>query len=61
MLNLDRLSQTFIDLCRIPSPSGQEGRVAAYIQERVTSMGLTIEDDDAAAALEGEVGNLFVR
>ena len=61
MLNPKRLHQTFIDLCRIPSPSQKEGRVAAYIRDYVSSLGLTAEEDDGAVALEGEVGNLLVR
>ena len=60
-MNSQRLPQTFIDLCRLPSPSGQEGRVAGYIRKQVTALGLTIEEDDAATALNGEVGNLLVR
>ena len=61
MVNEERLAKTFVELCRIPSPSGREGRVAAYIREWVSALGLAIEEDDAATAIGGEVGNLFVR
>jgi len=61
MVNEERLAKTFVELCRIPSPSGKEGRVAAYIREWISTLGLTVEEDDAAIAIGGEVGNLFVR
>lgn len=61
MLNEERLTKTIVELCRIPSPSGKEGRVAAYIREWVSTLGLAVEEDDAATAIGGEVGNLIVR
>lgn len=61
MLNEERLTNTFVELCRIPSPSGKEGRVAGYIREWVSALGLVVDEDDAATAIGGEVGNLFVR
>ncbi len=57
----DRLSQTFIDLCRLPSPSGHEGRVAAYIRRRAAALGLPLEEDDAGPVLGSDTGNLLVR
>lgn len=61
MVNTERLFKTFTDLCRLPSPSGREGRVANYIRAQVSALGLTVVEDDAAIALDGQVGNLFVR
>lgn len=60
-LNPDRLTATFIELCRVPSPSGREGRVANYVRRRVAALGLAVEEDDAGPVLGGEVGNLIVR
>lgn len=57
----ERLHRTLIDLCRIPSPSRRERRVAQYVIRRLEELGLTAEEDDGAAALEGDCGNLFVR
>ncbi len=60
-MNIDRLHSTVIDLCRIPSPSRRERRVADYVRERLAGLGLGVEEDDAGAALGGDTGNLFVR
>ena len=59
-MNVDRLHSTVIDLCRIPSPSRQERRVAEYVRARIASLGLAVVEDDAGAALGGDTGNLFV-
>ncbi len=59
-MNAERLAATLIDLCRIPSPSGREAAVAALIRRRVEALGLAVEEDDAAAALDGECNNLIV-
>ena len=60
-MNLDRLHSTVIDLCRIPSPSRRERRIAVYVRARAAFLGLPVHEDDGAAALEGDTGNLFVR
>lgn len=60
-MNLDRLHSTVIDLCRIPSPSRRERRVAEYVRARAASLGLPVHEDDGAAALGGDTGNHFVR
>ncbi|GAB4575665.1 MAG: tripeptidase T [Anaerolineae bacterium] len=57
----DFLAQTLIDLCRIPSPSGQEGAVAAYIRAVAADLGLTVAEDDAGPALGSDTGNLLIR
>jgi tripeptide aminopeptidase len=57
----ERLHQTLVELCRIPSPSRCEGRVASYIRQRVAALGLAVEEDDAGPALESDTGNLIVR
>lgn len=57
----DRLHQTFLDLCRIPSPSFQEGIIARYIRQRVADYGLTVAEDDAGVVLGSDCGNLLVQ
>lgn len=59
-MNTERLSETFIELCRIPSPTGHEAAVATLIRRCVAGLGLALEEDDAGAALAGDCGNLIV-
>jgi tripeptide aminopeptidase len=60
-VNRERLERTFLELCRIPSPSGREGAVAAYIRRRLEAAGYVVEVDGAGAALGSDTGNLIVR
>ena len=55
------LHADLLALCRIPSPSGQEGAVAAYVRRAVADLGLAVEEDDAGPALGSDTGNLLVR
>lgn len=55
------LAQTLVDLCRIPSPSHNEGRVAAYIRDVVEGLGLTVQEDDAGQVLGSDTGNLIIQ
>lgn len=55
------LHADLLALCRIPSPSGQEGAVAAYIRQAVAALGLRVEEDDAGPALGSDTGNLLVQ
>lgn len=57
----ERLHQTLIDLCRIPSPSGSERAVSEYIRQRVAEYGLTVQEDDAGKALGSDTGNLLIQ
>jgi tripeptide aminopeptidase len=57
----DRLHETFIDLCRIPSPSRHERAVSQYIRQRAAAYGLRVEEDDAGAVLGSDTGNLLVQ
>ncbi|CAN5658502.1 M20/M25/M40 family metallo-hydrolase [soil metagenome] len=55
MLNL------FLELCAIPSPSGKERAVADRVGAYLTHLGLEWDEDDAAARLEGDTGNIYCR
>ena len=60
-MNIDalRLVRTFQDLVAIDSPSFREGAMAAEVRARLEGLGLTVREDGAARALNGESGNLF--
>lgn len=45
MLNHTRLIQTFLDLVRIDSPSGDEAAIGQYLQAQLNALGLTTEMD----------------
>ncbi len=60
MLNRERLLSTFVELCRIPSPSRNESRVADYIKHRVQSLGFSIVEDNAGMILGGNANNIIV-
>ncbi len=51
MINKDRLTDTFLALARIPSPSGSEKAVAATIAERLEQMGADTSVDEAGNVL----------
>lgn len=53
MIDRDRLVQTFLDLVRIDSPSGEEDAMAEAIAQRLTALG--------AEVLHDTFGNLIAR
>lgn len=57
----ERLHETFEALCRIASPTGNERAVADWITGELRSLGLEVEEDDAAASAGADAGNLLVR
>ena len=46
MIRRDRIVQTFCELARIDSPSGEEEAVAQYLAPRLEAMGLSVVRDD---------------
>lgn len=53
-----RLTETFLDLVRIPSPSRHEADVFAYAAAALREAGCDVEDDGSASATGSDVGNL---
>jgi len=51
----------FLELCAIPSPSGQERAVADRVGSYLTVLGLDWDEDDAAVRLDGNSGNIYCR
>lgn len=58
-IDVDRLKDYLLDLVRIDSLSRREGAIARRLTADLEAIGATVEFDDAAAAVGGEVGNLI--
>lgn len=55
----ERLTETLLALCRIPSPTFHEREVATFIRTYLEARGLQVREDGAAKALGGNSGNLI--
>jgi tripeptide aminopeptidase len=55
------LVDRFLELCALPSPSGMERAVTDRVTALLTELGLEWDEDDAAAKLDGEAGNVYCR
>jgi tripeptide aminopeptidase len=55
------LVDLFLELCALPSPSGKERAVADRVAAYLTGLGLEWDEDDAAARLDGDAGNIYCR
>ena len=49
------------DLCRVPSPSLQEREVVKVLAKKVRDLGYEPLEDDAAATIGGDCGNIVVK
>ena len=55
------LVDLFLELCAMPSPSGKERAVTDRVCAFLTELGLEWDEDDAAAKLDGDAGNVYCR
>jgi len=55
------LLDLFLELCALPSPSGKERAVTDRVAGYLTRLGLEWDEDDAAARLGGDTGNIYCR
>ncbi|MBM2823399.1 MAG: family metallo-hydrolase [Thermoleophilia bacterium] len=55
------LLDLFLELCAIPSPSGKERAVADRVGAYLSEFELAWDEDDAAARLDGDTGNIYCR
>ncbi|HEU5010718.1 MAG TPA: M20/M25/M40 family metallo-hydrolase, partial [Gaiellaceae bacterium] len=55
------LVDLFLELCALPTPSGKERAVADRVAGYLTGLGLEWDEDDAAARLDGDAGNIYCR
>jgi tripeptide aminopeptidase len=51
----------FLELCALPSPSGSERSVTDRVTAYLDGLGLVWDEDDAAARLDGDAGNVYCR
>ena len=58
-MNEQRLLDTFLDLVRLPCPSGREARAAAYCKDALEGCGCTVTIDDAGEKIGSDTGNLY--
>ncbi|HJR95676.1 MAG TPA: M20/M25/M40 family metallo-hydrolase [Gaiellaceae bacterium] len=56
-----RTVDLFLELCALPSPSGSERAVADRVTAYLTELGLEWDEDDSAARLGGDTGNVYCR
>jgi tripeptide aminopeptidase len=56
-----RLHETFVRLCEIRSPTGEEREVTDTIAAELRALGLEVSEDDAARPAEAGAGNLLAR
>jgi len=58
---VDRLHETFVRLCEIRSPTGEEREVTDTIVAELRALGLEVSEDDAAGPAEAGAGNIVAR
>jgi tripeptide aminopeptidase len=56
-----RLHETFVRLCEIRSPTGEEREIADSVAAELRALGLEVSEDDAAGPAEAGAGNLLAR
>jgi tripeptide aminopeptidase len=59
--SVEALLELFLDLVRIPSPSGHERALADFCAARLTTLGLQVDEDDAGEHAGADAGNLLIR
>jgi tripeptide aminopeptidase len=58
---VERLGETFLRLCEIRSPTGEEREVADTILAELRALGLDVSEDEAAGPAEAGAGNILAR
>lgn len=56
-----RLHDTFVRLCEIRSPTGEEREIADSVAAELRALGLEVSEDEAAGPAEAGAGNLLAR
>ncbi len=58
-INEERLTQEFIRLAEIASPSFRERGIADYLKHRLAGFGLEVTEDDTGDRIGGDTGNIY--
>jgi tripeptide aminopeptidase len=58
---LPEVAELFLELARVPSPSGQERAVADQVVDHLRALALPVDEDDAGARIESTIGNMLCR
>ena len=58
---MERLLETFVRLCEIRSPTGEEREVADTVAAELRALGLEVSEDAAAGPAQAGAGNLLAR
>jgi tripeptide aminopeptidase len=58
---VERLYETFVRLCEIRSPTGEEREVADTVAAELRALGLEVSEDDAAGPAKAGAGNILAR
>lgn len=58
-MSTERLLETFLDLVRIDSPSGEEYEVAAYVNAQLAPLGFEVFFDETMEQTGSDTGNLI--
>jgi tripeptide aminopeptidase len=58
---VERLEETFVRLCEVRSPTGEEREVADTVAAELRVLGLEVSEDEAAGPAEAGAGNLLAR
>jgi tripeptide aminopeptidase len=58
---VERLHETFVRLCEIRSPTGEEREIADSVAAELRALGLEVSEDDAAGPAGAGAGNLLAR
>ena len=59
MVNKERLIDNFINMVKIASPSLNERKIADYVINELTALGLEVYEDEAGKKIGGNTGNII--
>jgi tripeptide aminopeptidase len=58
---LPEVAELFLELVRVPSPSGEERVVADQVIEYLQALALPVDEDDVGTRIDSTIGNLLCR